>query len=74
MTLERTRNSDKETSFPSLPLSLYFFLSPRSHLGRAIPTLERKTEGGEEDGGEEGEAGKAEAWEEGKRLARTMSE
>lgn len=73
MTLERTRNSDKETSFPSLSLSLYFFLS-RSHLGRAIPTLERKTEGGEEDGGEEGEAGKAEAWEEGKRLARTMSE
>lgn len=72
VTLERTRNSDKETSFPSLSLSLYFFLS-RSHLGRAIPTRE-EDRGRGEDGGEEGEAGKAEVWEEGKRLARTMSE
>lgn len=48
VTLERTRNSDKETSFPSVPLSL--FLS-RSHLGRAIPTREEDRGRGKDDGG-----------------------
>lgn len=74
VTLERTRNSDKETSFPSVPLSL--FLS-RSHLDSNKRGRQREGEGRRRwvaDGGKEGEAGKAEAWEEGKRLARTMSE
>lgn len=45
VTLERTRNSDKETSFPSVPLSL----SLSSSLGRTSVERfqrERKTEGG----------------------------
>lgn len=50
VTLERTRNSDKETSFPSVPLSLFLFLS-RSHLGRAIPTREEDRGRGKDDGG-----------------------